>query len=292
MNDTLARELRRLESILSSVELPLEHNAPATETQITRLEQRVGFTFHEDLKAFWKWSNGCGRRCAAVMTDELTGCHFPAIESALEAWSWFEPYDELSRPEWLDDRPRDGRIIPRRLHHRRCSPSPSSTGSPLRFTSTPIPVRREYTARSSPTNTIQTRSTTWRRVFWSFYAFQTICSETTSSPCYSWTTLNAFATCEAPPSSRGNYRRGSISVQETGAGGHLRTLPERKVGRTFLGTWSHSARRDSRTRRNDSPQSLHALTISNPRIVPVLVAKWSASMPMRWSMETKRFGSG
>ena len=32
--------------------------------------------------------------------------------------------------------------------------------------------------------------------------------------------------------------------------------------------------------------------ISNPRIVPVLVAKWSVSIPRRWSIETNRFGSG
>ena len=32
--------------------------------------------------------------------------------------------------------------------------------------------------------------------------------------------------------------------------------------------------------------------LSSPRIVPVLVAKRSVSMPMRWSIETKRFGNG
>ena len=32
--------------------------------------------------------------------------------------------------------------------------------------------------------------------------------------------------------------------------------------------------------------------ISSPRMVPVLLANLSSSIPMRWSMETKRFGSG
>jgi hypothetical protein len=32
--------------------------------------------------------------------------------------------------------------------------------------------------------------------------------------------------------------------------------------------------------------------LSSPRIVPVLEAKRSVSIPMRWSIETKRFGNG
>ena len=41
-----------------------------------------------------------------------------------------------------------------------------------------------------------------------------------------------------------------------------------------------------------SPHAAPAYVSSNPRIVPVLVAKLSSSMPSRCNTETNRFGSG
>ena len=44
--------------------------------------------------------------------------------------------------------------------------------------------------------------------------------------------------------------------------------------------------------RNDPNAIPEPQAISSPRIVPVAEANLSASRPMRWSIETKRLGSG
>ena len=120
MRPELAQQVERLKSILLSHQIEFAPRPGATFADIAEVERRVGIQFDADLKDFWQFSNGSDYELwFAVESDQLTPCCFPPLEEALEAWSWFEPYDAATYEEWSDaSRIRDERIQPAYLHHR------------------------------------------------------------------------------------------------------------------------------------------------------------------------------
>jgi cell wall assembly regulator SMI1 len=94
---------------------------PVSSETLQHIEARTGIALDEDVRAFFTYSNGSqNETCAAVISDELTPLAFPTLEDALDAWSWFEPYDAAVYEEWDDPdaTERNPRIQPAHLHHR------------------------------------------------------------------------------------------------------------------------------------------------------------------------------
>ena len=120
MRPKLRKEIERLKQILSSHGLEFLPVDGATNQQIRKIENETDVELDPDLRAFYQFTNGSDRATwFAVMSDQLTPCLFPDLNDALEAWSWFLPYDQSTYEEWSDTTtPRDGRIQPGYLHHR------------------------------------------------------------------------------------------------------------------------------------------------------------------------------
>jgi cell wall assembly regulator SMI1 len=120
MRTELTTEIRRLEAILTAIGLVFQPAMGATSRQIEGIEQKIGYELSQDLKDFYRFSNGSNQKTwGIVFSDELTPCSFPDLEDAYQCWSWFSPYDQTIYNEWSDfSATRDGRIQPNHLHHR------------------------------------------------------------------------------------------------------------------------------------------------------------------------------
>jgi len=140
--EPLKSEIERLEGILRSVEKPLGRLPGATNAQIAEVECNVGIRFDENLRELLRFSNG-GLTLVAI-TDEMTPCTLAPLSEALEAWSWFLPYDEPVREEWRNEAPCDVRIRPDHLHHRSWFPIAEFNGfsTAVYFDADPAPEGR------------------------------------------------------------------------------------------------------------------------------------------------------
>jgi cell wall assembly regulator SMI1 len=118
MSPDMNAELQRLRQILSTIEMELEPQPGASDALIAQAERETGIRFDEDLKSFWRFSNGSRQSWFGVFTDERTCCSFASIEEATKAWRWFLPYVEPVPEEWRNTEPTDPRILPDRLRHR------------------------------------------------------------------------------------------------------------------------------------------------------------------------------
>lgn len=120
MSPELTREIERLKNILRSHGLEFTPCEEAKPEALAAVEAEVGIKFDENLKDFWRYTNGSGNEIwFAVVSDQLTPCVFPPVEDAREGWSWFQPYDEATADEWSEEEAqRDARVHAARLHHR------------------------------------------------------------------------------------------------------------------------------------------------------------------------------
>lgn len=114
MKEELKKEIDRLKQILESNGLEFTLSEGVSDGIIANVETKIGFVFDEDLKEFWKLTNGSNSDLwFAVFSDEQTPCAFQSIEYAFEQWSAFcscdNPAYEKYKPE---ENKRDERIQP------------------------------------------------------------------------------------------------------------------------------------------------------------------------------------
>jgi cell wall assembly regulator SMI1 len=118
MRPELAREVQALREFMQSCGMELPTAPGASEQEVREVEARLGIRLDPALRDLYLFSNGCDATWFAVMSDEVTPCTFVSLQDALEAWSWFEPYDEAAYRQWADKSPKhDPRIKPF-LHHK------------------------------------------------------------------------------------------------------------------------------------------------------------------------------
>jgi cell wall assembly regulator SMI1 len=137
----LADEVRRLRSILASIEVPFEANPPAKPSDIALMERKSGIEFDPMLRALWQFSNGSKRTWFAVTTDQLTGCRFASASGATEIWEWTNKLEgDVNRPD--EQAKPDARIKNDRLFHRMWFPFAEFNGfsTAIRFDADPAPA--------------------------------------------------------------------------------------------------------------------------------------------------------
>ncbi|MCP8309035.1 MAG: SMI1/KNR4 family protein [archaeon] len=101
MKDELFREIERMKAILLKYKQDFVVNKGASDEDIERIERIVGIGFDDDFKDFYKFSNGSGDEVwGGVFSDEPISISFLSLESALEEWTAFKPYDEKQYREW------------------------------------------------------------------------------------------------------------------------------------------------------------------------------------------------
>ena len=118
MKPELKNEIDRLKQILESNGLEFVLSEGASAENIAEIERQIGFTLDENLKDFWKFTNGSNYTSwFAVFSDQLTPCDFPSIEYAFEQWFAFVPYSNPAYEEYrLSETERDERIQPTLIH--------------------------------------------------------------------------------------------------------------------------------------------------------------------------------
>jgi cell wall assembly regulator SMI1 len=139
MSPELSVELNRLREILGLIQLELKPQPPASKAELAEVERTIGLQFDDDLRDFWRFSNGSvSDTWFAVMSDEITGCSFASLKEALKVWGWFA-HDQ--GPEWRTDQPTDPRIRQGLLQHHRWFPFAEFNGfsTAVQFDGDPAP---------------------------------------------------------------------------------------------------------------------------------------------------------
>ena len=118
MKPELENEINRLKRILESNGLEMTLSEGVLPEIIDNVETQIGFKLDDDLKDFWRFSNGSNSNLwFAVFSDEPTPCAFPSIDYAFEQWSAFYPYNKSLYEEFgLDESESDERIRPTLIH--------------------------------------------------------------------------------------------------------------------------------------------------------------------------------
>jgi internalin A len=155
MASRIRNEVERLERVFDQIGLQWKSLPGATAAEIAFVEQKVGISFDDDLKALWRLSNGSNRQnwfakvFAEVEADpyDFTPCSFLSIGEALKWWSTFEPYDDAIYREWFYDGSwgdRDVQVQPTFLRHRLWFPFTEELGSNVLFFDADPTIKGQY----------------------------------------------------------------------------------------------------------------------------------------------------
>lgn len=113
MRAELQREVDRLKAIMATKSVEFEPVAGATDKEIAQAEEETRIKLDEDLKDFYRFTNGSNRQTwFAVISDQLEPHMFLSLHDALHSWS---PHDIEDDDPYEGEGTSDERIQPNLL---------------------------------------------------------------------------------------------------------------------------------------------------------------------------------
>jgi cell wall assembly regulator SMI1 len=150
MNPELQHEIERLKRIFESHGTPLQRRTGISEERLAWLERELGYTFDQDLRDFYRFSEGAayGNSWFVMGNEYPISLDFLTIDEAAKYWFSLPCDDKHDQRLYkqleenfhdVEDEERDPRVKPRRWMHRRWWPLARSNSDTLMFDADPGP---------------------------------------------------------------------------------------------------------------------------------------------------------